>query len=185
MPGPDVEMRFAQLQKRLQLMEASLEDERKVNKELEADLETAVKEGIKYRDHLALMLDIREKDSRAQENIRSRHEKDEANQNAMLEASLKEAEKSVEFERAEAQRLQKELNVLEAYLSANREERSSLSAQVRIAPRFPAHSLRDSNEPWLIILPEQVKTLQSEAVTAREECANLSAQVCFPRHFHL
>jgi hypothetical protein len=147
-PGSDVELRFAQLQKRLQLMEASLEDERKVNKELEADLQTAVKEGIKYRDHLALMLDIREKDTRAQENIRSRHEQDEARQNATLEASLKEAEKSVEFERAEAQRLQKELDVLEAFVGANREENSSLSAQVLPAPRGPALSLRDLNEPW-------------------------------------
>ncbi len=129
-PGSDVELRFAQLQKRLQLMEASLEDERKVNKELEADLQTAVKEGIKYRDHLALMLDIREKDTKAQENIRSKHDQDEARQNATLEASLKEAEKSVEFERAEAQRLQKELNTLEACMGANREENSSLSVQV-------------------------------------------------------
>ena len=123
--GSDLELRFAQLQKRLQVMEASLEDERKVNKELEADLQTAVKEGIKYRDHLALMLDIREKDARAQENIKSKHEQDEARQNATLVASLKEAEKSVEFERAEAQR--------------HRTENSSLSAQV--LPHAPGPAL--------------------------------------------
>ena len=57
------------------------------------------------------MLDIREKDARAQGNIKSQNEKEEAAHNATLKASLKEAEKAVEFERAEALRLQTEVKV--------------------------------------------------------------------------
>lgn len=136
--GSEIELRYQQLEKRVKVMETSLADERKLNKELEADLQTAgtnqccvyssaysslltatktqltahlVDEGIKYRDHLARMLDIREKDARAQGNIKSQNEKEEAAHNATLKASLREAEKVVEFERADALRLQTEVKV--------------------------------------------------------------------------
>ena len=56
-PESELELRYSQMEKRVQVMECSLANERKINKELEADLQTAVNEGIKYRDHLARMLD--------------------------------------------------------------------------------------------------------------------------------
>ena len=116
--------------KRLEVMEASLAAERKINKELEADLQTAVNEGIKYRDHLARMLEIREKDERAQKNIKSQQDDDDRMQNATLVASLKEAEKAVQFERAEALRLQSDIQIIQKLATSSQEENSSLYAQV-------------------------------------------------------
>jgi len=118
LPGSELEVRYAQLEKRQNILEASLEDERRINKELEADLQDAVHEGIKYRDHLARMLDIREKDTKAQENLKYRQEQDESRQNAALLASLREAEKAVEFERSEALRLQNGLAAYETKVSS-------------------------------------------------------------------
>jgi hypothetical protein len=116
--------------KRLEVMEASLAAERKINKELEADLQTAVNEGIKYRDHLARMLEIREKDERAQKNIKSQQDDDDRMQNATLVASLKEAEKAVQFERAEALRLQSDIQIIQKLATSSQEENSSLYVQV-------------------------------------------------------
>ena len=97
--GSELEVRYAQLEKRNQVLEASLHNERKVNKELEADLQTAVKEGIKYRDHLARMLDLREKDTKEQENAKQK-DKDERHQRAAMATSLHEAERALEQERS-------------------------------------------------------------------------------------
>jgi hypothetical protein len=114
-------------------MESSLANERKINTELEADLQTAVSEGIKYRDHLARMLEIREKDERAQQHIKIAQDQDEKTQTTTLAASLKEAEKSVQLEREEARRLQKEIKSLEQLAASSQEENLSLHAQVRLS----------------------------------------------------
>ena len=147
----ELEVRYLQMEKRMEVMEASLAAERKINKELEADLQTAVNEGIKYRDHLARMVEIREKDERAQKNIKSKQDHDDKVQNATLAASLKEAEKSVQFERAEALRMESEIQSLQALASSSQEENSSLHAQVSFAS-FSFYIIRcgKSNVPCAI-----------------------------------
>ena len=106
--GSELEVRYAQLEKRNQVLEASLHNERKVNKELEADLQTAVNEGIKYRDHLACMLDLREKDAKEQENVKQK-DAGERQWRAAIATSLEEAEKNLEQERTKVHALQDEI----------------------------------------------------------------------------
>ncbi len=50
--GSDFEFRIHQLQSRGSLLESSLNEQRKINLDLESDLTIALAEGIKYRDSL-------------------------------------------------------------------------------------------------------------------------------------
>ena len=83
---------------------------------------------------------------------------DEATQYATLMASLKEAEKAVEFERAEALRLQNEVSILELARASTRDEKTISQEETR---RFAA----------------RVKSFESAAADAREENSSLTAQL--------
>jgi len=125
--GPELELRYQQLEKRVKVLEESLDNAQRINKELEVDLQTAINEGIKYRDHLACMLDIREKDAKAQGNIKTAQEKENAAQGATLLASLKKAEEEVEFERSRVLNLQ---NKVSSLVASKHDEDSEKAAQV-------------------------------------------------------
>lgn len=131
--GPELELRYQQLEKRVKVLEESLDNAQRINKELEVDLQTAINEGIKYRDHLACMLDIREKDAKAQGNIKTAQEKENAAQGATLLASLKKAEEEVEFERSRVLNLQNEVNALESAVATKHDEGNERSVQVLLS----------------------------------------------------
>ena len=57
------QLQIQQLQARVTLLESSLNEQRKIYLELVADLKIALAEGIKYRDSLKKMIEIRELES--------------------------------------------------------------------------------------------------------------------------
>ena len=138
-PATELELRYAQMEARVKILQSSLEEERKINKDLEADLQTAVEEGIKYRDHLARLLDLREKDAKGQSHMKMQQVQDhEAKRNAMLKASLLEAEKAADCQRGEALKLQREVDELNAKVAdlhmeaeGRSHERMSLAAELK------------------------------------------------------
>jgi hypothetical protein len=58
--GSDFEFRLHQLQSKEALLESSLNEQRQINLDLESDLKIALAEGIKYRDSLKKIIEIRE-----------------------------------------------------------------------------------------------------------------------------
>ena len=57
------ELEIQQHQSKAALLESSLNEQRKINVELESDLKIALSEGIKYRDSLKRMIEIQEQES--------------------------------------------------------------------------------------------------------------------------
>jgi hypothetical protein len=174
--GPELELRYQQLEKRVKVLEESLDNAQRINKELEVDLQTAINEGIKYRDHLACMLDIREKDAKAQGNIKTAQEKENAAQGATLLASLKKAEEEVEFERSRVLNLQNEVNAL---VVSKHDEDSKNAAQVAklLASLKEAEEEVEFERSRVLNLQNEVNTLESSVATKHEEGNERSVQV--------
>jgi len=95
---PSLCPRCPDLEKRVKILEKSLNDTQKINQELEIDLRTAINEGTKYRDYLSRILDTHDQNARAQGDAKMEQEMEEDTQSATLLASLKQTQKTAECE---------------------------------------------------------------------------------------
>jgi chromosome segregation ATPase len=177
----ELEMKVEQLEAKVKLLESGIDLSRKANEELEADLGTALEDGVRYRDSLSKMIEIRERELgyRAQEEalaLSGGGIKAAAAEVTKLKRELASAGQLLEKEKAESKLLSNQVAELSAGHRAVHEDASMLRAQVNELERAQREGERQRREAEEVAEAKAAKeraSMLKKVASLEEEVARL------------